>query len=77
VIDVAAIQSRFEAVSPFLDERGRRLLAASEALAAGRGGVKAGCAVTTGARSTIGPGLAGLRGGANHLGGRVRRAAGR
>jgi len=32
VIDVAAIKSRFEAVSPFLDERGRRLVAASEAL---------------------------------------------
>jgi len=44
VIDVAAIKSRFEAVAPFLDERGRRLVAAREALAAGRGGVKAGCA---------------------------------
>jgi hypothetical protein len=41
VIDVAAVKSRFEAVAPFLDERGRRLVAASEALAAGRGGVKA------------------------------------
>src|ERR1700674_1914610 len=53
----------FEAVAPFLDERGRRLVAASEALTAGRGGVKAVCAATAVARSTIGRGLAELRGG--------------
>jgi len=76
VIDVAAIKSRFEAVAPFLDERGRRLVAASEALTAGRGGVKAVCEATAVARSTIGRGLAELRGGENHLGGRVRRAGG-
>src|SRR3981081_246268 len=70
VIDVAAIKSRFEAVAPFLDERGRRLVAASEALTAGRGGVKAVCEATAVARSTIGRGLAELRGGENHLGGR-------
>jgi len=58
------------------DERGRRLVAASEALAAGRGGVKAVCAATAVARSTIGRGLAELRGGADHLGGRARRAGG-
>jgi transposase len=76
VIDVAAIKSRFEAVAPFLDERGRRVVAASEALTAGRGGVKAVCEATAVARSTIGRGLAELRGGENHLGGRVRRAGG-
>ena len=76
VIDVAAITSRFAVVAPFLDERGRRLVAASEALAAGRGGVKAVCQATAVARSTIGRGLAELRGGENHLGGRVRRAGG-
>jgi len=76
VIDVAAIQSRFAAVAPFLDERGRRLVAASAALAAGRGGVKAVCEATAVTRSTIGRGLAELRGGENHLGGRVRRAGG-
>ena len=76
MIDVVAIRSRFAAVAPFLDERGRRLVAASEALAAGRGGVKAVCAATAVARSTIGRGLAELRGGADHLGGRVRRAGG-
>lgn len=76
MIDVAAIRSRFAAVSPFLDERGRRLVAASEALAAGRGGIQAVCAATAVARSTIGRGLAELRGGENHLGGRVRRVGG-
>jgi len=76
VIDVAAIKSRFAAVAPFLDERGRRLVAASEALAAGRGGVKAVCEATAVARSTIGRGLAERRGGENHLGGRARRAGG-
>jgi len=76
VIDIAAIKSRFATVAPFLDERGRRLVAASEALAAGRGGVKAVCEATAVARSTIGRGLAELRGGENHLGGRVRRAGG-
>ena len=76
MIDVVAIRSRFAAVAPFLDERGRRLVAASEALAAGRGGVKAVCAATAVARSTIGRGPAELRGGADHLGGRVRRAGG-
>jgi hypothetical protein len=39
MIDTAAIASRFEALSPFPDERERRLFAASEARAAGRGGV--------------------------------------
>ena len=76
MIDVVAIRSRFAAVAPFPDERGRRLVAASEALAAGRGGVKAVCEATAVARSTIGRGLAELRGGADHLGGRVRRAGG-
>ena len=76
MIDIAAIKSRFATVAPFLDERGRRLVAASEALAAGRGGVKAVCEATAVARSTIGRGLAELRGGENHLGGRVRRAGG-
>ena len=75
MIDRGAIKSRFAAVSPFLDERGRRLVAASEALG-GRGGVTAVCAATAVARSTIGRGLAELRGGENHLGGRVRRAGG-
>jgi hypothetical protein len=33
MIDVDAIRQRFQAVAPFLDERGRRLVAASEVVA--------------------------------------------
>jgi hypothetical protein len=54
VIDVAAIKLRYEALSPMLDERGRRRFAAAEALAAGWGGIAAVCEATGIARSTIG-----------------------
>ena len=59
-------------MAPFLDERGRRLFTANEARAAGRGGVTAVATATRVARSTIGRGLAELRGGRDDLGGRVR-----
>ena len=39
MIDTDAIKARFEALEPVLDERERRLFAASEARAAGHGGV--------------------------------------
>src|ERR671928_597854 len=76
VIDIAAIKARFDALAPFLDERGRRLFAASEARAAGRGGIEAVSRATGIARSTIGRGLADLRAGAEAFGTRVRRAGG-
>src|SRR6266436_427168 len=41
VIDIEPIRERFSAVAPFLDERGRRLIAAAEAFAAGYGGITA------------------------------------
>src|SRR5213083_1427963 len=41
VIDVEPIRERFLTVAPFLDERGRRLVAAAEAFAAGYGGIAA------------------------------------
>ena len=46
MIDTAAIKARFEALAPFLGERDRRLWAASEAYAAGRGGILAVSVVT-------------------------------
>src|SRR2546421_1251175 len=56
VIDIEPIRERFSAVAPFLDERGRRLVAAAEAFAAGYG--IAAVAMATGmAPSTIGRGL--------------------
>jgi hypothetical protein len=57
VIDSTAIRTRYDALSPNLDEKGLRLFAASEALAAGRGGIVAVSAITGIARSTIGRGL--------------------
>jgi len=68
MIGTATITARFDALSPFLDERERRLSAASEARAAGRGGVAAVSRATGIARSTIGRGLADLRAGAAQLG---------
>ena len=75
MIDIA-IKARFDALSPFLDERERRLFAANEAQAAGRGGIAAVARATGIARSTIGRGLADLRVGAEQLGNRVRRRGG-
>jgi Rhodopirellula transposase DDE domain len=57
MIDRAAIKARFETLAPYLDERARRLFAATEARAAGRGGIVAVSEVTGVARSTIGRGL--------------------
>ena len=76
MIDCPAIAARFDALSPFLDERECRLFAASEARVVGRGGVAAVSRATGIARSTIGRGLADLRAGAVLLGDRVRRAGG-
>lgn len=53
---------RYLAVKPVLDERGRRRFAAAEAMAAGRGGIATVSRITGIARSTIGRGLAELRG---------------
>jgi len=57
MIDVDVIRQRFSAVAPFLNERGRRVLAAAEAAAAGYGGIAAVSAATGIAASTIGRGL--------------------
>jgi hypothetical protein len=57
VIDIEPIRERFSAVAPFLDERGRRLVAAAEAFAAGYGGITAVAMATGIAPSTIGRGL--------------------
>jgi hypothetical protein len=77
VIDVAAIRMRYEAVAGHLDERGRRLFAAREARAAGRGGIAAVSRVTGIARSTIERGLKDLdREAAEWPCGRIRRSGG-
>jgi len=74
--EAAAVGARYERVAGRVDERARRLLAAAEALAAGRGGV-AGVARATGlSRSAIARGVAELGGAPGAGPGRVRRAGG-
>jgi len=78
VVDEAGIHLRFTALDPVLDERGRRRFAAAEARTAGRGGIAAVARITGLARSTIGRGLAELRGTATDAiaRGRTRRPGG-
>ena len=78
MVDHAAIKLRYEALDPILDEQGRRRFAAAEALAAGWGGVTTVARITGLARSTIGRGMAELRGAAPAVmsAGRVRRQGG-
>src|ERR1700690_1406802 len=75
MIDMSAIKARFVALAPVLDERERRLFAASEARAAGHGGGVAVSRATGIARSTIDRGLADLRSGVM-FGPRVPRQGG-
>src|SRR5271165_1336253 len=76
MIDLDCVEHRQRAIAPHLDERQRRLLAAAEARAAGRGGIAAVSRATGIAASTIGRGLKDLgapvslsRGGIRRLGG--------
>src|SRR5712672_2141100 len=72
MVDRQAIRRRWEAVGSKLDERGRRMFAAGEALVAGWGGLEAVSEITGLARSTIGRGKKELDA-APLLKGRVRR----
>src|SRR5256885_4283022 len=76
MIDQDRIRERFTAVSPQLDERSRRLLAATEARAAGYGGIAAVSQATGVAPSTIGRGLQDLAAETPLAPGRVRRPGG-
>jgi Rhodopirellula transposase DDE domain len=73
MIDIDDIRSRWQLATPFLDERGRRLLGANEALAQGLGGVTATARATGLARITISRGIRELRSARNDLGRRMRR----
>ena len=75
MIDGQAIRQRWDAVSSKLDERGRRLFAAAEVRAAGRGGLAAVSGITGLARSTLLRGLKDLEAPALPRG-RVRRQGG-
>ncbi len=76
MIDPAPIRDRFCALSPLLNERERRLLAATEATGAGYGGIAAVSAATGIAASTIGRGLKDLAEASAVVPGRVRRVGG-
>jgi Rhodopirellula transposase DDE domain len=76
MIDPDPIRGRFSALSSHLDERERRLLAATEARAAGYGGIAAVSQATGIAVSTIGRGLKELAAPTTLAPGRVRRAGG-
>jgi hypothetical protein len=74
VIDEAAIEARYGAVAPLIDERARRLFAGAEALALGRGGVAAVARATGLARTTVARGIADVRARDTVGRGRIRRA---
>jgi hypothetical protein len=76
MVDLDDIRSRYQHGKNFLDERGRRLFAANEALTHGYGGVTATSAATGIARSTVARGIAELRSERNDTGHRVRRPGG-
>jgi hypothetical protein len=76
MIDATAIRDRYVALSPHLDERGRRSFAAGEARSAGYGGIAAVSRATGIAASTIGRGLKELACGPGLPADRVRRHGG-
>ncbi len=70
------IKDRFARVADSLDERTRRLVAASEALALGWGGISATSRATGLSRAAIRRGIAELQGGPAAPPGRIRRSGG-
>jgi Rhodopirellula transposase DDE domain len=75
----AALREKYAALAPVLNERSRRLWAAAEARALGRGGQTLLAKVTGMSRSTLHRGLQELAQGADHLdllGGRIRSPGG-
>src|SRR3954466_5070512 len=74
--EVEAIKRRFELLARHLDERGRRLLAASEAMAIGRGGASTVARATGGSRRMIGEGVKELTHGPPAGAVRIRRPGG-
>jgi hypothetical protein len=74
--DSNPISERFASLSPHLDERGRRLFAATEARSAGYGGIATVSRITGIAASTIGRGLKELAQNVGGEAGRLRRPGG-
>jgi transposase len=76
VPDIAAITARYEALKPVLDERTRRLVAAAESQAIGRGGISSVSRATGISRPVIRQGIAELKDPASLAPGRIRRQGG-
>jgi hypothetical protein len=74
--DLSGIKQRFMVLRDLLDERSRRLVAAAESLAIGRGGISAVAQATGLARQVLRHGMAELKEPAIHPPGRIRRPGG-
>ena len=74
--DEKAIRKRFRLLSRSLNERTRRLFAAAEAKAQGRGGIAAVVRATGVSRATVWRGMAEIEAGVRLPGDRIRRAGG-
>lgn len=76
MIDESALRRQYALLRPSLDERGRRLFAATQAQALGHGGIAAVARATGIAPSTIGRGLKEIAEGVPPSGPRLRRPGG-
>ena len=76
VADIAAITARYEALKTLLDERSRRLLAAAESQAVGKGGISVVAKATGISRPVIRQGIADLKDPTALASGRVRKEGG-
>ena len=74
-MDVGAVRTKYEGLAPVLNERTRRLWAAAEAEAVGRGGIALVARATGMSRTRIARGIEELRS-EDPLDGRTRRADG-
>jgi transposase len=73
---LTGVRQRFAALAPVLDEKSRRLLAAAESKAWGRGGISAVSRTTGVSRQVIRQGLRELEQSPTHPAGRIRRPGG-
>jgi transposase len=76
MVDDTEVRARFEMLAPFLNERTRRLAAAAEAAAIGRGGIAQVSRATGVSRRAIASGLDQLKAPDDLGGGRIRRLGG-
>src|SRR5260370_40370734 len=78
VADIAAITARYESLKTLLDERSRRLVAAAESQAVGKGGISVVAKATGISRPVIRQGIADLKDPTALTAGRIRKeSAGR